>query len=160
MSKKNIIALSVLVFSFILCLVLFINNDNKYSMVSFKFYHEFEHKIVVEDRYVIQNGNSTHRAKIVVDELFLGPISVFNRKLVPFDFKYNHFYMNERVAYLDLPLKFITEYSETEYSIEETMDLIKENLINNIRGLSTVIITIEGDFLGAGPSLNALPQGE
>lgn len=158
MTKKKIISISILTISFIITLLLFQFNEQRYSRLSFKFYHEVDHVVVVEDRYVLLKGDNFKRAETVVDELFLGPMSVYNHKLVPFDMHYNIFYINDKVVYLDMPLKFITNFNEEYYTIEEAVVLIKENILNNISGVNSVILTIEGETMGVGPSKSALPQ--
>ncbi len=160
MSRKKIISIVLIIISFLFSLVLFLLNEDRYSKISFKFYYEMKNEIVVEDRYVMLKGDRDNRAKIVIKELFLGPHSVFNKKLVPFDFKYNKFYIRDKTAYLDLPLQIITYINGQGDDITDIFNLISVNVINNISNINSVVITVDGHELGAGPAMNELPQGE
>lgn len=160
MSKKNIISLVLLIITFLFSFILFLINDNRYSKLSFKFYYDLKNEIVIENRYVMLKGDRDNRAKIVLNELFLGPHSVFNKKLVPFDFQYNIFYIRNKNAYLDLPIQIITYVNEQGDDISDVFNLINENIIKNISNINSVIITVDGHLLGAGPTKLELPQGE
>ncbi|MGL1891748.1 MAG: GerMN domain-containing protein [Spirochaetaceae bacterium] len=156
MNKKRIIVTSILIISFIVSFIMFQLNEQRYTKITFRYFYELEDKIILEDRYILLNGTLEEKAEQIVKELFLGPISVFNKKLVPFDFKYNSFYTNNKIAYLDLPSSFIKNNND----IDIIISLIKENILSNLNKINTVIITVDGYLLGDGPLAKELPQGE
>lgn len=143
--KKKIIPLSILLFSLIVSLIFYIVGD-KYKSLRFKFYHELSDRIVLEEREILVSNNSHTWPQRVVEELFLGPISVFNKKLVPFGFKPNSFFVKGKVAYLDLPIEFVLVKDEFDYSIPERLALIEENILLNTWKINSVYITIDGQL--------------
>ncbi|QEN03234.1 hypothetical protein EW093_00450 [Thiospirochaeta perfilievii] len=160
MSRKNIISTVILGTCFVLSLTLFLINQNRYTKISFMFNYELEDKIVYEDRYIRLNGDKLNQAKMILDELFLGPMSVFNKKIFNYGYKYNKFYINRKTAYLDLPLSTVTYTENSGIVLEDAINLIKKNLLRNISSINEVIITVDGNLLGAGPSLSQLPTGD
>lgn len=158
MYNRNKIAVSLLILSFTVSLLTALVNGRNYSRISFKYYNELSGKLVTEDRFVLLKGNSDERAIIVLEELLLGPHSVFNRKLVPFNQKYNSFIIRDKVAYLDMPVEFILDYNDSKFSLQERTDLIKKNLISNIKKINSVNLTIDGYLMNNGPLNRELPQ--
>lgn len=160
MQRKNIILLTLIITSFLISLIIFFINDKRYTKLTFKYNYELNDEIVKEDRYVILKGTTEEHAIIVLDELFLGPMSVFNKKLVPYNLKYNKFFIRDKIAYLDISVDIIRYITENNIDIDNVLNLIEENLIDNIKKINSVIITIDGNLLGAGPAKNLLPQGD
>lgn len=158
MNRKKWICLSILVLSFIISLLSIILGDKRYNRVSFIYYHELEERQVVENRYVLLPKDKEERAKVIVDELFLGPHSVFNKKIVDFGFTYNHMNLNGKILYLDLPLELINYVNNNDIVLEEITELMELNLFRNISGIKEIIITLNGEFIGFGPSKEKLPQ--
>ncbi len=160
MTKKRIVLGVLLIVSFIVSLVFYSMNEKKYSRISFTFQNELTKEFIIEERYILIHGNYQDRAVTVLEELFLGPLSVFNRKLVPYNQKYNCFYVNGTTAFLDLPVTIIKENIGNSLEIKELFELIKKNVLRNIPKLKSMIITVDGILLGDGPPLKELPQGE
>lgn len=158
MLNRKYIVISVLILSFAVSLFISIFNGRDYNRLSFKFHNELSGKLVTEDRFVQLNGDTDNRALIVLEELLLGPHSVFNRKLVPYNQKYNSFIIRDRVAYLDMPVEFILDYNDTEYSLDKRVELIKRNLLSNIGKINSVILTVDGYLMNNGPLARELPQ--
>ncbi len=155
--KKNIFLLGVISASFVVSILFIIFEDNNYTNLSFKYKYETENRYVYEDRKVLLVGNYKYRAKRVLDEYFLGPLSVFNKKTVPYYFTYNKFYVNGSTAYLDLPVSIIKISENNNMSLDETFELITFNIIKNTKRIKEVIITVDGQTIGSGPSLLELP---
>lgn len=158
MTRKKIILVSVLFVSFITSMVFYFSNNKRYTRVTYKFNYELSDKEVFEDRYIILKGSSADKLKVIVKELFLGPMSVFNKKIVPFDFRYNSLVYKNGIAYLDLPESIVTYNMKNYFSLEDSLELIKENILLNCNFIQSVIITINGSEIGSGPLLSELPH--
>ncbi len=160
MLNRNKILIAILITSFIVSIVFFNNDKKKYTRITFEFFHEIDDRTVFEERFVRLGGTYSENAETVVDELFLGPHSVFNKKLTQYNLKYNLFYINDRVAYLDLPISFVLNYKDEEHTIDETVLLIKKNILSNITKINSVILTVNGQLLNEGPSKSELPKDD
>lgn len=158
MTKKNKILIIILTISFVLSALFFILNSDRYSRISFKFAHEIEDRLVIEDRYILLNGDKNKKIDLIIKELFLGPISVFNKKLVPYNFSYNSLVINNKTIYLDLPSEILNINDTMEFNTR--IALIKENIKRNIKNITNVVITLDGQFIDSWPSKSLLPQGE
>lgn len=159
MFSRRFIVIVILVFSFIFSLTLFVGNKQQYTKLSFKFYHEFSNKVVTEDRFVLLKGSYTEDAEKIVEEILLGPHSIFNKKLVNYGLTYDSFIIRDGVAFLDLPLEFLHDSDDNKNSKEDVIELIKANILNNIKKIKSVIVTVDGYILNNGPYPGELPQG-
>lgn len=143
--KNKVIPIAVLAIAFITSVVFYING-NKYKTLRFKFYHELSDATVIEERNILISEGNTNWPRRVVDEIFLGPISVFNKKLTTFGLKPNSFFVKGNAAYLDLPIEFVLDNEQYSNSVRERLKLIEENILMNTWKINSVYITIEGEL--------------
>ncbi|OQY38635.1 MAG: hypothetical protein B6229_05395 [Spirochaetaceae bacterium 4572_7] len=158
MFNRRLVLILIIVASFVISLFFFFRNDTRYTKVTYQFYNELSGDLVNESRYILWEESDKRMSIKIVDELFLGPISVFNKKLAPFDISYNSFYVRNKIAYIDLPIEFVTNFNDKEYAIDEIVDIIKSNIKHNIKKINQVILTINGHLIGIGVDNMEFPQ--
>lgn len=151
MSKRKWISLSVLVISFLISVLMFMLDGRDYKKLSYLYYHELDNRLVVENRYVLLPDDYDKKVKMIIDELFLGPHSVFNRKIVDYNFTFSHLKIDDKTLYLDLPLEFINYINENELIFDDVVGLIKKNLLRNIPGIKEIVMTVNREFIGFEP---------
>jgi len=139
MNKKQIIILCVLGLGLVFSLFSYFSGD-RYKTIRLKYYSEVTKKANIEERRIlISNGRDFEKA--IIEELFLGPISPFNKHFTEYGVKPNTIIFRGNTAYIDLPM-------ESFINKNEYIELIKDSVLLNSKKISNVIITLDGQIPG------------
>ena len=142
------VALLLLLVSLVISFVLFfVLEADKVERVLF-FPGNISEDVFGEERVLKNYSDSERDMRLVVEELILGPTSLYRSSVLPKETRIQLFMLRENVAYVDLSREAVSQTGNVHIDFELAESLLRRALHFNFRSLEEVIITVEGQLPG------------
>ncbi|MBI9098974.1 MAG: GerMN domain-containing protein [Spirochaetaceae bacterium] len=144
--NKFWIPVAALIAVFLLSLILFLFNGNKYERRVLFFPDDMNREIKGETRYLPVYESETENITLVVKELLLGPEYILYDNAVPRKTRLNTLILKGDKLYLDFSIDIAVTDSDSFLHFDDIMNLIKKTVMFNFKHIHTVNITVDGQI--------------
>lgn len=146
MNKKTT-GYALLAVLFIVSAVFYGLKEDKYSRIVLHFFNENTNELCGEERFILLSDTTEENVEKIVVEILSGPMSIFNRPLLPPGVKIRKLIITDNEVNLDLSLEAVLNRVDGAGDLEEALEIFKKNIFFNIKEIKSVTITIEGQLI-------------
>lgn len=111
-----------------------------------------------ETRVIPRFDSTEENIRVLVEELILGPTSIYNSPFLSESTELQVFMVRDGVVYIDLSAGMLFSGSDVHLSVRESLSALRRNISFNFPNVRDIVITINGHlpfepaFSGAGPT--------
>ena len=105
----------------------------------------------LEYRMVPRRAMTEDKIEALVDELLLGPVNMGAVPFIPKQTSINSVVLSGTTVYIDISEEVVFGPETGQIAFEETLDLVKANLLVNFPNLRQMVVTIAGNVPGVAP---------
>ncbi|MDA3811459.1 MAG: GerMN domain-containing protein [Spirochaetaceae bacterium] len=131
---------------FLISLVFFLLNNNRYERRVLFFPNDLSRVIKGETRYLPVYDSEEKNITLLVKELILGPEYLQYDISVPEKTRLNTLILNKNVLYLDFSMDIAINESDSFIHFDDIINLIKKTVMFNFKHIHTVNITVDGQI--------------
>lgn len=144
--RHLLIAAVMLVASFVIAVVFFLVLQSGDAARILFFPGNISNEISGERRIVTKYGDAERDMEVLLEEIILGPTSLYRSRVLPKATRVQLFMLRDDVAYVDLSREALFADESVRLDFGEAAQVLERSLRYNFRSLDDVVVTIDGQL--------------
>lgn len=144
--KPLIIAAILLVATLVISMAFFFVLQGDEAQRVLFFPGNISNEISGEARFVTSYGNLERDIRVLVEEVILGPTSLYRSRVLPKDTRIQLFMLRDDVVYVDLSRAALQRDEAVRLDFGEAADVLERSVRFNFRSIEHVVITVDGQM--------------
>jgi len=99
-----------------------------------------------EERFVANYRDAERNMRVLVEEVILGPTSLYRSRVLPKDTRIQLFMLRDDVVYVDLSRDALQSDEAVRLDFGEASGVLKRSVRFNFRSVEDVVVTVDGQL--------------
>ena len=140
------VAALLLVASFLISLAFYWVIEARYAERVLFFPGNITNEVSGEERIVRNYGDVERDMQVLLEEMILGPTSLYRSRVLPKETRIRLFMLRDGVVYVDLSRDVLFRDDQVHIDFEEAVAGLERSLRYNFRSIDDVVVTVDGQL--------------